>query len=565
MTSTLYLNSNTAIINFNQGFPKNSLDILNSNAFKQFIQSYVMNKIKKEYWMDKDFQVYEDRLETEIIEFLRQVLIYPLEKVHHPFLMDATKAIELVESIYQYWRDFERCSIIFLGTTHPNAYTNFIELDSEFNLRVVRLYRNLQEKLQGKTNKIYRQLLAGTNASITLQEKSPVLPYSLQFLNAYTFVDSVLLHSPLLLHPKTNKREGHFQPTHNKIDVESYLNKDDFYCYPIKIGGSLIYIYFHRDFIFSAISLANLFEIATTQEIETLQPKGIIYFGVEDGLEDMVFYQDKENDMVIAKLSYQSKLEYFGYMKKIILTVYNVIKIQEEALPIHGSMINIYTQDETIGVIFMGDSGAGKSEIIEEISSIGNTVISHIEVIFDDMGYLWMDENGDVFASGTEIGAFVRLDDLDRGLPYQQMDRSIFMNPESSVNARVIVPMTPYNVVSKMHPFQYFFYANNYENKTGIHLLDQTDTYDIFIEGKRMAKKTTHETGLTTSFFANPFGPLQLEAETLPLIHKYFQNMINNHIKIGEVYTNLGTDDANHDYLKESAEILLNYLLTPGE
>ena len=54
----------------------------------------------------------------------------------------------------------------------------------------------------------------------------------------------------------------------------------------------------------------------------------------------------------------------------------------------------------------MGDSGAGKSETIEALKSLGNEKIKNIEIVFDDMGTFHV-EDGTVYAKGTEIGAFV--------------------------------------------------------------------------------------------------------------------------------------------------------------
>ena len=50
-----------------------------------------------------------------------------------------------------------------------------------------------------------------------------------------------------------------------------------------------------------------------------------------------------------------------------------------------------------------------------------------METIFDDMGTFKL-INNQVYANGTEIGAFVRLDDLDQGYAYEIMDRALFLN-----------------------------------------------------------------------------------------------------------------------------------------
>ena len=53
---------------------------------------------------------------------------------------------------------------------------------------------------------------------------------------------------------------------------------------------------------------------------------------------------------------------------------------------------------------------------------IAEDEIKEMKTIFDDMGTLSL-EKGEIRAYGTEIGAFVRLDDLDTGYAYRTIDR----------------------------------------------------------------------------------------------------------------------------------------------
>ena len=81
-------------------------------------------------------------------------------------------------------------------------------------------------------------------------------------------------------------------------------------------------------------------------------------------------------------------------------------------------------------------------------------------IIFDDMG-TFKEKDGDIIGYGTEIGAFVRLDDLDQGYAFKEMDRSIFMNPDKT-NARLVMPVAPYKEIIKGYKVDLFLYANNY-------------------------------------------------------------------------------------------------------
>ena len=202
----------------------------------------------------------------------------------------------------------------------------------------------------------------------------------------------------------------------------------------------LVFVYFNVEFLHHGVSLSNLFAMASPDEFIGKKPDLIYVCGYDDGETNQCFYEDKENDIVVGYLSLADEFDYFGYMKKMILTLHNIKKINEGRLPIHGAMVEIlFNNGQRKTVIIMGDSGAGKSETIDQIKNIGADVIDSIKTVYDDMGVLLQKSDGQVVSSGTEIGAFVRLNDLDSGYGYKELDRSVFMNPDK-INARVVVP-----------------------------------------------------------------------------------------------------------------------------
>src|SRR5690606_32202930 len=142
-------------------------------------------------------------------------------------------------------------------------------------------------------------------------------------------------------------------------------------------------------------------------------------------------------------VSLADKNDYFGYVKKMLLTLYNVRSMSEGKLPIHGAMFKLrFRNGVEKNVVIIGDSGAGKSETIEALRLVGSKYISSIDIVYDDMGSFEI-LNNHILSSGSEIGAFVRLDDLDQGYAYKQIDRAVFLNP-NQVNARVVLPASTY-------------------------------------------------------------------------------------------------------------------------
>jgi hypothetical protein len=250
-------------------------------------------------------------------------------------------------------------------------------------------------------------------------------------------------------------------------------------------------------------------------------------------------------------------VDYFGYMKKMLLTLHNVIMLERNVLPVHGAMVSILLKNQTqANIIIVGDSGAGKSETLEAFRLLAQEYISDMDVIFDDMGSI--DRN--LVAFGTEIGAFLRLDDLQTGYAFQQMDRSIFMNPHL-INARVILPVTNYKRIIAGTSIGYFLYANNYESvdeqHPAVQLFGQPEeALPVFSSGTRLAKGTTSEKGLVDSYFANPFGAPQRRAKHEELAAKVMQSMFQQQVLVGQLRTQLGLNGMEHSGPQIAAKAL---------
>ncbi len=75
-----------------------------------------------------------------------------------------------------------------------------------------------------------------------------------------------------------------------------------------------------------------------------------------------------------------------------------------------------------------------------------------------------------------------------------------------------------------------------------------------------MALGTTQEVGISTTYFANPFGPMQMQDVCDPLIDEVFQSLKDNGIFVGEIYTHLGFSRENRGGLNVAAEQLLDFI-----
>ena len=559
MRKEFSMSNDKIIINFTAKYCNNFESLLESEGFRRVTDVYLKKSQKKK---TLTFRFLSETLKNDEIAIIRKDLtkvfkyltVMNIEEIcesndrYIDLLSDREEFISVVEELYLFWRKLERYTLVHGGTLESGiAATNFTEANSEFSKLVLTLYRKIENAVLETNPKVYRQIPAGGNASIMIDKLVWPVPMGYEILEDIPFIDSIMLETPFITYPKRNTRDGMF----NEIDYNplkyANINKDHWFCYPAKVGESLAYIYFHRDYMEHGITLCNLFEMARKEECRGRKPDMIYVFGASDDGDELktVFYDDKKNGIMLGYVNHSEKIDYFGYMKKMTLTLHNLIMIKKGFLPIHGAMVNIQLKSgKTANVVIMGDSGAGKSESIEAFRALSEDYISDMTIIFDDMGTFKLQDDK-IYGIGTETGAFVRLDDLEQGYAFKEIDRSIFMNPDK-INARLVMPITPYKQVIKGYPVDFFFYANNYTAvNEGENSLEYFNTPEeaikVFRAGARMAKGTTTETGLTTSFFANPFGPAQKEEETDKLIDKYFTTMFkNNVVKVGQIKTCLG-------------------------
>lgn len=560
MKSTYYANLDRQImvLNYSSYFPNNVYDLINSSGFEAAAEIFLNSKKSSSNALPC-----ESLTAGEYVSLLKKILSND-DMVFEKYRKDDLLAS--IESFYTFYRAMLRISVLEFHEGDEIIQRHFKEIDHRFNEVIRALYRSIGEKLQGHENRIIRQMASGTNAAILVKEINWEVPSKYKCLSDVKFINRLMLRPPVMLHTKSNKRRGLFTEAQDNPINRFPEDADQWYCYPAKIGESLAFIYFHADYFVSGLALANLFELAETADIQGKRPDIVLLFGLQETEKGKSnYFYDEENDIWVGEVPYSDQTTYFGYMKKMCLTLHNLRQIQRGRLPIHGSMVRIkFADGREKNVVFFGDSGAGKSESLEALKNVADDKIVSLETIFDDMGSFAIDDENQIYAQGTEVGAFVRLDDLSSEVTFNNMDRGIYLNAEKS-NARVIIPTDEYSRVIKHHPIDMWVYANNYTDKVGVHRFDDLEeAKETFISGKRIALGTTDEVGMTTTFFANPFGPVQKAEETRPIIDMVFDNLFKNSVYVGEIYTHLGTDKSKQA-IEESAFELLDVLLSDND
>lgn len=576
MNKEISISNNKAIMNFSKAFFNNTDDLLRSDGFYEVLRSFVQfhkdNHTRIYIYLEKFFRASDiDQLSSELRDITKILTVMSLDEIsekinkYHDLDKERDALLRIVEDMYDYWRKLERYSIIEKNADKEGLEVeNFLGSNIRFKEMILEIYRKAEISITGKGPKVYRQVPAGANSSVIVRKSKIAYPDYCTWLNKIPFITKVMIETPYITYTKSNKRDGFFKEVYENPIANIKLDTEEYLCYPAKIADNLIYVYFHIDYITHGISASNLFELASEEEVVNTKPDGIYVFGVKDDKDLDIFYEDKENDLFIGYCNFCDKKDYFGYLKKMCLTLNNIISMKRGFLPIHGAGVNVVLQNgKSANIVILGDSGAGKSESIEAFRSLAKEYIRDMTVIFDDMGSFRLVDDK-VLAYGTEIGAFVRLDDLDSGYAFKQIDRSIFMNPDK-INARLIMPVADHKQIMEGYPVDFFLYANNYDklddDEKSISLFEnQEDAIKVFKAGARMAKGTTTEEGLVKSYFANPFGPYQKQEMCDKLIDQYFDKLFENKIKVGTIRTQLAIDNMETDGPKKSARELFEII-----
>lgn len=560
---TFHLTKNYALINFDANNCTTSTEVLNSRSFNVLLKSFIRHLKETDSLL---LHKLKDVSGSDILSFYKLLLVYSLD--------DALKIVSNIkkdnindlytfsEEFYNFYRKLIRFGFLKSSKNYdPNLKVNdLLNKGADFNNLIITLYRTITEKLLNSNFHVYRSLPAGVNASMLYVRHKFSNDKTYLSLNNIPFITKVSINPPFMINSKSNIRSGLFKEIKTNPLTKIAVNSSSFVAFPVYVGPLLAFVYIHRDFLHQGIALSNLFEFANYSDFKNIKPNLVVVYGINEKEYDLTYHYDKLNDLYLGFISNENKNDYFGYLKKILLTLHNVYMIDNNNLPIHGAMVKLVLNNkEQKTICIMGDSGAGKSETLEALRKVGGKYIKKMDVIFDDMGSFKI-INNKVYANGTETGAFVRLDDLDSSYVYEVMDRALFLNP-TKVNKRVVIPITNYDFILKNHQIDLLLYANNYDNNKGVKILNNLDeALRVFKRGRRLPVNTTSEKGLTDTFFANPFGPVQLKDKTNLLIDNYFKTLKENKTIIGKIYTNLAITSSNDD-LNETAKELLKYLI----
>ena len=328
--------------------------------------------------------------------------------------------------------------------------------------------------------------------------KAIKLPSDYSVLKKVPVTTSADMRTGVYYTTHANKRAfPFFELNHNPFKSEKFI-ADDYIAIPFEIGAWNILCYIHKTpgYIELEPGLLNLFPYSKTKNVTKKQVDGIFILGCPNSnMNDLGYFHDKENDLLVGLIPGLDDCQYFGYGKKPMLTLHNVLCILKGDLPLHcGATRYVVRFDEKTHEPYIFDS------IIKA----------------DDMGraILEKNENGEEtpYFYGTETGAFACLDGFSEHAKMQMEGREIGYNKHSGTNARQIVPVTDYSEIATGSELDILLYLNNYEIiPTGESCMKADmkpdDALEHFRKGARVAAGSTqtHRGDVEISYWANPF------------------------------------------------------------
>ena len=533
----------------------------------------------------------DDAARASLIDLLRLLAHNPLERIvrtspeRTPLLERRAALHRFVEGLYDFWRGFDRFLVDHAG---PGRVGPGDGVDRVFNAsletlaELIRdLYRDVAENVTGTHPHVYRQVHAGAELGAVVGTRRWPVPAAFRAqLEDIPFVRRVLMYPPLILNPPATTRAGSFTEVSDDPLAGLRLDPERWVCYPAVVGRLVVFVYIEQRFFGLGLALANLFDLASEPQVAA-GPDAVLVYGAPAeelsrfGERPTVFFDDTAHGLLVGALPLDDRYAYFGYLKKMILTLHNVAAMKRGLMPFHGAFSRLVLPGGAeAGVLLIGDTATGKSETLEALRLMAGERVAEVHVVADDMGSLEMSERDGrpgVLGYGTEIGAFVRLDDLQQGYAIGQIDRAIIMSPQK-VNARVVLPVTSIDEVQRGYPVDVLLYANNFEQIDDDHPLverfgDAEAALAVFREGRAMSKGTTSTSGLVANYFANIFGPAQRPAQHDALAERTFAALFGGGGFVGQLRTRLALPGYAGEGPRAAAAALLELIAqtTRGE
>ena len=534
---------------------QNSLELLRSKTFDKYLRIY-----KKKFLLELDSR--KDGDQKEEVLHKKEFVDNVAPEIFLEILSSEKKASTSKITLYKEY-------ILFIeGLFHhfrKKSYTRLIKLHDDI-LSSDEPAESIKDRISDRANKLNeliietrRKLLSKVDFGVGVRRSQGLecqpnvtcgeisgenikLPKSYSELNKVSLTTHADMRTGIHYTTHANKRAFPFFALNHNPFKNKEFSPADYVAIPFEVGGWNIIAYIHksRGCIELEPGLLNLFPFSKVRKLSGKKPDGIFIFGCPNSsMKDLGYYFDKENDLLVGLIPNIDDCKYFGYGKKPILTLHNVLCILNNHLPLHcGCTRYVVKFDPTTNEPYISDSfikadDMGRASLF---TSVDNQFKENVPYFF-----------------GTETGAFACLDGFSEHTKMQMEGREIGYNKHAGTNARQIVPVTNYSEVSTGSELDILLYLNNYDliekGKSCMNVNMQVDeALEHFRKGARVAAGSTqtHRGKVEISYWANPFPLLKDEnwndlpehedlSEKFKVIEKKFFDIIRKRVDSGEM------------------------------
>lgn len=451
---------------------------------------------------------------------------------------DGTQYLRRLIDAYPY--DIEETKIFDLLTTQPHPSPYLVEFlmyaaslpkfrlcscEAALTPSLDSLFENMSALRQKDSSLLHMQPF---NFDATLQLTTYALshPYAHLPLEHIPFISKVQLHHIPLFH-QPDSSDFPILRSSSFIYRDISMDANAFFAMSIAIADKKGIVYISRDCVQLAVCLSALYPLIPP----ALKQDFILIFGLSCGKEQASYYYDETNQITIGLVSGTQRMHHIQYLKDMLQTLYNTICLKKHDLPVHASMLQLDTQKQLKGLVFAGESGTGKSELLYECLHFCEQEELSAHAVYDDHGtWHYLDE--EIVSTGGEIGALKNITHSRITTVFTQYSSSLFLLQDNQ-ELYQILPLAPHEQTLQFHKVTHVFYLDNVSDEHGWRRLDTLDEcLDLFRKGPCRRRGQ-----LISSYFINPLGCAQNKRACDTLIRDFFTILYLQDIPVYVLYT----------------------------
>ncbi len=535
---------------------KTPLELLSSRAFDKYLTIYKKQFINQLKLREEGDQKQEIFHKIKFIKSLNPSTFINLLKIKKKMdlddLMQNRQNVRFIDGSFHHFRKKSYVRLIKLHDKILNSKESAESIKDRITSRAGKLNKLILEtrrillKKVGFNVGVRRTQGLECQPNVTCGEisgKNINLPRSYSKLNQVPLTTHADMRTGIHYRTHANKRAFPFFALKHNPYKNSEFNPKDYIAIPFEVGNWNIVAYINksRGCIELEPGLLNLFPFSKVRKLAKNKPDGVFIYGSPNStMEDLGYFYDKPNNLLVGLIPNLEDCKYFGYGKKPILTLHNVLCILNDHMPLHCGCtrylvrFNSKTNEPYIFDSFVKADDMGRATFLN-----GHSNSKDDELI--------------PYFYGTETGAFACLDGFSEQAKIQMEGREIGYNKHSGTNARQIIPVTDYTEVSTGSELDILLYLNNYNLiKPGESCMDVDMSVERALEhfrrGARVAAGSTqtHRGNVEISYWANPFPLLKDKdwndlpehidlSKRFKLIEEKFFQIIRYRVKAGKM------------------------------